>query len=53
MSEKFKATMKLRFVQRPFSDPPHLMGYAGVLQQWWGDKSGGEWRDVPVEQESE
>jgi hypothetical protein len=48
-------TLKLRFVERD-------LGYTKirVLQQWWEEKQwahddwiivGGEWRDVPLEQE--
>lgn len=54
-------TNKLRFVERNTNDPnaPRTLK---ILQQWWEDTNplmrglwkdghGGEWRDVPTEQE--
>lgn len=51
--ETFIPTPQLRFVKRVMygvNDPPVMR----VLQQWWASTTkfkGGEWRDVPLEEE--
>jgi hypothetical protein len=57
-----KPTLKLRFVERTVitSHAQMIAKTVRVLQQWWEEKQwahddwiivGGEWRDVPLEQE--
>lgn len=57
-------TNKLRFVERqvPLPDEERLVHTVRILQQWWKGKipskeypgyySPGEWRDVPLEEET-
>jgi hypothetical protein len=59
-----KPTNKLRFVRRAVPDPAfgeNIIRYQNILQQWWEDNSTdihwvngapGEWRDIPIEEES-
>ena len=57
-------TAKLRFVRRAVPDKTfgdNISVYKHILQQWWEDNSTdihwvngapGEWRDIPIEEES-
>ncbi len=58
-------TNKLRFVRRAVPDPTFgesIARYQNILQQWWAPKinigwadietGAGEWRDVPIEEET-
>jgi hypothetical protein len=59
-----KPTAKLRFVRRSVPDKTfgeNIAVYKHILQQWWEEKQwahddwivvGGEWRDIPIEEES-
>ncbi len=47
-------TNKLRFVRRKVQDRTFgdgIVRYERILQQWWESEAGGEWRDIPVENE--
>lgn len=56
-------TNKLRFVRRPVQDRTFgdgIVRYERILQQWWAAEgwehqdtvnAGGEWQDIPVENE--
>ncbi len=51
------ATPKLRWVKRIVSMGNEFECYENILQQWWNDSvgqddCGGEWRDVPIEEEA-
>jgi hypothetical protein len=57
-------TNKLRFVRRSVPDRTfgeNIARYQNILQQWWEEKQwahdnwivvGGEWRDIPIEEEN-
>jgi hypothetical protein len=58
---KLIPTVRLRFIERPSSDPSRPSGASTkILQQWFApdmpgymrDAAKGEWRDVPLEPES-
>ncbi len=58
--EHMTPTNKLRFVEREIS-VTQIITHKKVLQQWWEDRrhdihwtngAPGEWRDIPLEQES-
>jgi hypothetical protein len=56
MSTEWRATPRLRWVDRPCGSAADDNAVMRVLEQWWGpdlpgymrDDSVGEWRDVPV-----
>lgn len=59
-----KPTPKLRFVRRAVPDKTfgeNISVYKHILQQWWEAegwehsdtvKAGGEWQDIPIEEEN-